>query len=208
MSDINKKRVKMNSELIRQGINQCLTLEADCKALKEKLAENQVHIEEREAHILQLRADHEELKEKLAEKDAIIEQYRNTKSNVTDRTWFLEHKDLRAGAAEVSLALEQVTNIEQSGHSRAHQPRARRHNIIRQSALTKQSQIQSPRTWAHNREFRPRLTRQDAQMYMCKEDRKKAKSDTLLALAYEGTTHEAEKSMEKLKGMASTLKLH
>lgn len=35
----------MNSELIRQGIVQCLKLEAECKALKESLAESQDHVQ-------------------------------------------------------------------------------------------------------------------------------------------------------------------
>jgi hypothetical protein len=120
----------------------------------------------------------------------------------------------------VPLASEQVFHVEmnkkdkttnkhqQSSDSETHQPRARRPNLIHQSALTEQTRIQSPRTPARNREIRPRFTRQDAQMYRCEEDEKEADSGSLLAMTYEGTAHGGEKPMEKLDSMASTLKLH
>ncbi|EWY82946.1 hypothetical protein FOYG_15024 [Fusarium oxysporum NRRL 32931] len=86
MADLDKRNAKKNSELIRQGIVQCLTLEAECEALRGSLAESQGHGQKLEARIAEMTADREGLMKILAEKDTLIERYNALMSETLDRT--------------------------------------------------------------------------------------------------------------------------
>jgi len=72
MADLDKRMAMKNSELIRQGIRQCLSLQAECKALKENLTEREDQIQKLEARVAEMRADQEGLMKILAEKDGLI----------------------------------------------------------------------------------------------------------------------------------------
>ncbi|RKL11797.1 hypothetical protein BFJ71_g278 [Fusarium oxysporum] len=112
MADLDKRNAKKNSELIRQGIVQCLTLEAECEALRGSLAESQGDGQKLEARIAEMIADREGLMKILAEKDTLIERYNALMSETLDKTLRRERQDLRDDEAKVLLASEQDIDVE------------------------------------------------------------------------------------------------
>ncbi|KAF5711568.1 putative glucan 1,3-beta-glucosidase [Fusarium globosum] len=128
MEDLNNSNSNRNSELIRQGIVQCLTLEAECKALKESLTESRDYSQRLEAEneelrfrILEMmedqaeiRAEQEGLMKIMREKDSLIESYSALVSTTLDRTVHRERQDMRDIEAKVLSTLEQDLNVEMS----------------------------------------------------------------------------------------------
>ncbi|KAG7409167.1 hypothetical protein Forpe1208_v011009 [Fusarium oxysporum f. sp. rapae] len=158
MADLDKRKAKKNSELIRQGIVQCLTLEAECKALKDSLAESQSDAQKLEAQISEMTADREGLMKIVAEKDALIGRYSTLMSDTLDRTLRRERQDLRDNKAKLLMALEQDIDVRMSKLALEHpgsiesergQLQAKRPSLTRHRALVPRmqvSQIQSPPT--------------------------------------------------------------
>ncbi|EXM20832.1 hypothetical protein FoTM2_015421 [Fusarium oxysporum f. sp. vasinfectum] len=190
MADLDKRNAKKNSGLIRQGIVQCLTLEAECEALRGSLAESQGHGQKLEARIAEMTADREGLMKILAEKDTLIEKYNALMSETLDRTLRQERQDLRDYEAKVLLAPEQdidvemdkkdkkALELEESSDSERGHLQAKRPSLARHGALVPRmqvSQIQSPLTSdrrrpQNGRETVPGLLRQDAQINDSEED--------------------------------------
>ncbi|KAH7466175.1 hypothetical protein IWW34DRAFT_791889 [Fusarium oxysporum f. sp. albedinis] len=214
MADLDKRNAKKNSELIRQGIVQCLTLEAECEALRESLAESQGHGQKLEARIAEMTADREGLMKVLAEKDTLIERYNALMSETLDRTLRRERQDLRDDEAKVLLASEQDIDVEmdkkdkkalereESSDTERGQLQAKRPSLTRHGALVPRmqvSQIQSPpssdRTRPQNgRETVPRLLRQDAQMYDSEEGEGLTERDSLLDMARDAAIRKPRKT--------------
>ncbi|EXK79436.1 hypothetical protein FOQG_15953 [Fusarium oxysporum f. sp. raphani 54005] len=214
MADIDKRKAKKNSELIRQGIIQCLTLEAECEALSGSLAESQGHGQKLEARIAEMTADREGLMKILAEKDTLIERYNSLMSETLDRTLRRERQDLRDDEAKVLLASEQDIDVEmdkkdkkalereESSDSERGQLQAKRPSLTRHGALVPRmqvSQIQSPPTSdrrrpQNGRETVPGLLRQDAQMYDSEEGEGLTERDSLLEVAREAAIRKPRKT--------------
>lgn len=173
MEGLNNSNSNKNSELIRQGIIQCLTLEVECKALKESLAESQDYSQRLEAEneelrfrILEMmedqtemRAEQEGLMKILGEKDSLIESYSALVSTTLDRTVHRERQDMRDIEAKVLSTLEQDLNVEMSkmaiehagsSDSEGSQLPAKRPGLVRQCALRRRQ---------NGRETVPRLLR-------------------------------------------------
>ncbi|KAI7769424.1 hypothetical protein ACKAV7_011624 [Fusarium commune] len=155
MADLDKRKAKKNSELIRQGIVQCLTLEAECKALKDSLAESQSHAQKLEAQISEMRADREGLMKILTEKDALIERYSTLMSDTLDRTLRRERQDLRDNKAKPLMALEQDIDVRMSKLALEHpgsiesergQLQAKRPSLTRHRALAPRMQVSDPKS--------------------------------------------------------------
>ncbi|KAI1023672.1 hypothetical protein LB505_011234 [Fusarium chuoi] len=194
MEDLNNSNSNRNSELIRQGIIQCLTLEAECKALKESLTENQDYSQRLEAEneelrfrILEMRAEQEGLMKILGEKDSLIENYSALVSTTLDRTVHRERQDMRDMEAKVLSTLEQDLNVEMSKMAIEHaglsdsersQLPAKRPGLVRQGALRRRQ---------NGRETVPRLLRQDAEMHKHEDGEKSPQGDGLLEMAREVT---------------------
>ncbi|KAL5593145.1 hypothetical protein FOBRF1_012247 [Fusarium oxysporum] len=214
MADLDKRRAKKNSELIRQGIVQCLTLEAECEAMRGSLAESQGHGQKLEARIAEMTADREGLMKILAEKDTLIERYNALMSETLDRTLRRERQDLRDDEAKVLLASEQDIDVEmdkkgnkalereESSDSERGQLQAKRPSLTRHGALVPHmqvSQIQSPPTSdrrrpQNGRETIPGLLRQDAQTYDSEEGEGLTERDSLLEMAREAAIRKPRKT--------------
>ncbi|KAF5559670.1 hypothetical protein FPHYL_6982 [Fusarium phyllophilum] len=193
MADLDRRQSKKNSELIRHGIVQCLALEAECKALKESLAESQDRVQKLEARIAEMIADREGLMRILAEKDALIDRYSALMSEILDKNLQHERQGLRDVEAKVFLALEQLDvemdnlGLKHQGSSDSSQLRAKRPGLVRQGAIvpgTSTSDRRRPRT---GRETIPRLLRQDAQMYDRDDGEGSPEGDSLLQMARQAT---------------------
>ncbi|KAF5704142.1 hypothetical protein FMUND_12685 [Fusarium mundagurra] len=194
MADINRRKSTKNSELIRQGIAQCLALEAECKTLQESLAESQDHAQKLEARMAEMANDHEGLIKLLAEKDALIEKYSALMSETLDKNLQRERQGLRDVEAKVFSALEQLDvemgnlGLEQQGSSDSSQLRAKRPGLVRQGAIVpgiSTSDRSRPRNG--RRVTVPRLLRQDAQMYRREDSEGSPESDSLLEMARQVT---------------------
>ncbi|PNP84994.1 hypothetical protein FNYG_01691 [Fusarium nygamai] len=141
MADLGRRNSKKNSELIRQGIVQCLALEAECETLKGSLAETQDYVQKLEAQMTEMIAEHEGLIKILAEKDALIEKYSALMSVALDKTVQRERQGLRDVKAKVFSALDQLDDemgklgLQQQGSSDSSQLRAKRPGLIRQGAI-------------------------------------------------------------------------
>ncbi|CVL06884.1 uncharacterized protein FMAN_11978 [Fusarium mangiferae] len=201
MEDLNNSNSNRNSELIRQGIIQCLTLETECTALKENLAESRDYSQRLEAEneelrfrILEMREDQAEMRAEqeglmklLGEKDSLIESYSVLVSTTLDRTVHRERQDLREIEDKVLSTLEQDLNIEMSkmaienpgsSDSERSQLPAKRPGLVRQGALRRRQT---------GRETVPRFVRQDAQMHKHEEGGTSPEGDSLLEMAREVT---------------------
>ncbi|KAF5633269.1 uncharacterized protein FTJAE_7233 [Fusarium tjaetaba] len=193
MADLNKQNSQRSSELIRQGIVQCLALEAECKSLKSSLAESQDYAQRLEVQMAEMREEYQGLMKILAEKDALIEKYSTLMSVTLDRTVQRERQDLRDVEGKVVSALDQLDKeigrlgLERQGSSGPSQVRAKRPGLTRQGAVvpgTSTSGRSRPRI---SRENTPRFVRQDAQMYKGEEEEESPGVDSLLQMTCEGT---------------------
>ncbi|KAF5535427.1 hypothetical protein FNAPI_12070 [Fusarium napiforme] len=190
MADIERRGSK-KSELIRQGVVQCLALEAECEGLRDSLAESKNHVQKLEARVAEMAFDQAGLMKLLAEKDALIEMYSALMSETLDKTVQRERQDLEDVEVKVSSALNQLDEemgklgLEQQGSSDPKPLRAKRPGLIRQGAIvpgTSTSGRSRPRI---SRENTPRLLRQDAQMYKREEGEESPADDSLLQMACE-----------------------
>ncbi|KAF4947342.1 hypothetical protein FGADI_10492 [Fusarium gaditjirri] len=177
-----------NSELIRQGIVQCLNLEAECKALKESLSESQDHAQKLEAQIVEMTADYEGLMKILAEKDALIKRYSALMSETLDKTLYRERQGLRDDKAKLLMELEQDLDFVMSNVALEHpgssdsergQLQAKRPGLTRRGALVRRSQ--------NGQVTIPRLLRQDAQTHESEKGEELTDSESLLEMAREVT---------------------
>ncbi|EWG55527.1 hypothetical protein FVEG_13518 [Fusarium verticillioides 7600] len=189
MADLERRNSKKNSELIRQGIVQCLALEAECKALKGSLADSQDYIRRLEVQMDELTAEYKGLMKILAEKDALIEKYSALMSVTLDRTVQRERQDLRDIEVKVLSALDELDHemgglgIEKQGSSDPSQLRDKRPGLVRQGAIvpgTSNSGRSRPRI---SRETTPRLLRQDAEMHEREDGEGSPEGDGLLQMA-------------------------
>ncbi|KAG9498281.1 hypothetical protein J7337_011177 [Fusarium musae] len=189
MADLERRNSKKNSELIRQGIVQCLALEAECKALKGSLADSQDYIRRLEVQMDELTAEYKGLMKILAEKDALIEKYSALMSVTLDRTVQRERQDLRDIEVKVLSALDELDHemgglgIEKQGSSDPSQLRDKRPGLVRQGAIvpgTSNSGRSRPRI---SRETTPRLLRQDAEMHEREDGEGSSAGDGLLQMA-------------------------
>ncbi|KAF5556885.1 hypothetical protein FMEXI_938 [Fusarium mexicanum] len=192
MADIGRRESQRSSELIRQGIRQCLTLEAECKQLKESLSESKDLVQNLEARMDEMTADHEGLLKILAEKDALIETYSALMSETLKKNLQRERQELRDVEAKVLSAMEQSLNLElaemgleQQGSSDSKRSplRAKRPGLIRQGAIVPCTSTSERRRLRNSREAVPRLMRQDAQMYDGEDGEQSPETGSLLEMA-------------------------
>ncbi|KAF5978165.1 hypothetical protein FCOIX_6081 [Fusarium coicis] len=189
MADLNGQNSKRNSELIRQGIVKCLALEAECKTLKESLAESEGCFQKLEAQMAEMAEDRQGLMRILAEKDALIEMYSALMSETLDNNLQRERQGLRHVESKVFSALEQLEEemgrmgLQQQGPSGSRQLSAKRPGLIRQGAIvpgTSSSGRSRPRI---SRTTTPRLLRQEAQMHEREEGEESPEGYSLLQMA-------------------------
>lgn len=201
MADLDRRNSNKNTELVRQGIVQCLALEAECKALNESLAESQDYSQRLEAEneemrfrILEMtedqaemRAEQEGLMKILSEKDSLIESYSALMSTTLDRSVERKRQELRHIEDKLISILEEGLNVEMSKIAIEHsgstdsvtrQLPAKRPGLIRQGALRRRQ---------NGRETVPRLLRQDAQMHKHEDGEKPPEGESLLEMAREVT---------------------
>ncbi|KAF5591522.1 uncharacterized protein FSUBG_10448 [Fusarium subglutinans] len=192
MADIGRRESQRSSELIRQGIRQCLTLEAECKQLKESLSESKGYVQKLEARMDEMTADHEGLLKILAEKDALIESYSALMSETLDKSLQRERQELKDVEAKVLSAMEQSLNLEMNKMGLEHQGssvpkrsplRAKRPGLIRQGAIVPCTSTSERRRQRNSREAVPRLLRQDAQMYDREDGEQSPETGSLLDMA-------------------------
>ncbi|KAF5591868.1 hypothetical protein FPCIR_5936 [Fusarium pseudocircinatum] len=191
MADLNRRDSRKNSELIRQGIVQCLALEAECRTLRASLEDTKNNMQKLKAQMTEMVVEHEGLMKILEEKDALIEKYSALMSVTLDKSVRRERQDLRAVEDKVFWALDLLDDemsrlgLEQQGPSGPSELRAKRPGLIRQGAIvpgTSTSDRSRPR---NSRETTPKLLRQDAQMYKREEGKESPEVDSLLQMACE-----------------------
>ncbi|KAF5574356.1 hypothetical protein FPANT_11822 [Fusarium pseudoanthophilum] len=192
MADLNRRNSKRNSELIRQGIVQCLALEAECKTLKGSVAESQDYAQRLEVQMAEMKAEYQGLMNILAEKDALIEKYSALMSVTLDRTVQRERQDLRDVEGKVVSVLDQLDEemgrlgLERQGSSGPSQLRAKRPGLARQGAIVPGISTSGRSRPRISRENTPRLMRQDAQMYKGQEGEGSSEDNSLLQMARQG----------------------
>jgi predicted nuclease with TOPRIM domain len=189
MADLNRQNSKRNSEFIRQGIVKCLALEAECKALRESLAESEGRVQKLEAQTAEMAEDRQGLMRILGEKDALIGMYSALMSETLDKNLQRERQGLRHVEAKVFSALQQLEEemgqmgLQQQGPSGSRQLSAKRPGLIRQDVIvpgTSTSGRSRPRI---SRTTTPRLSRQEAQMYEREEGEESPEGYSLLQMA-------------------------